>query len=465
MSPEKPGAAQPTRADAAPLYRSGVAIQAGNPMNPAPSGKRRATSGRRVIRLSRAEARRLLVRYHFAPTTLAGVFERHTCVQADPLNPVGRNHDLVLQARVPEYRVGDWEHHAYTERRIYDGWDKQACLVRMEDWPVRRIYHRWRGTHWKPLFKTHAKARKAVLAELERRGPLTSAAFEHQVRVDRLKGSWYGPQLTKNILRALWDSGVVVTHHRENGHHAYDLAERVIPPQIHGAARVPPAESVRRLIRFRHQAMGLLRPAGAPLEIWSMPLTAAERNRRIDELLAAGDLVAVEVEGRRFHAPPAALAQLEQEEAGDPRVVFLAPLDPLLWDRRMVAELFGFDYVWEVYKPEPQRRWGYYVLPVLYGDQFVARFEARLERAPRSGKSKATAGRPTTQARKTNENSETSARTLCLKGWWWEDGVIRDAALHHALAHAVSRFCDYLASSGIRLECRIDVDLKKSWQG
>ena len=90
-----------------------------------------------MLTLSRAEARRFLATYHFTPSNVPGVFERLGTVQYDPLNPVGRNPDLVLQARVPGYQVDDWQKTAYTDRLVYDAWDKMACLVPMSDWPRR----------------------------------------------------------------------------------------------------------------------------------------------------------------------------------------------------------------------------------------------------------------------------------------------------------------------------------------
>jgi uncharacterized protein len=96
------------------------------------------------LHISREQARRFLVTYHLTQTDLAGVFTRLGTVQYDPLNPVGRNPDLVFQARVPGYHVDDWQSLAYTERLIYDAWDKQACLVLCSDWPqracVRAVY-------------------------------------------------------------------------------------------------------------------------------------------------------------------------------------------------------------------------------------------------------------------------------------------------------------------------------------
>jgi len=378
-----------------------------------------------AITLSKADARRLLVSHHFTPTDVAGVFDRLGGVQFDPLKPVGCNHDLVLQARVPGYRVGDWEKVAYQDRLAYDAWDKQASLVRMKDWPKRRIYHRWHDRHWSELFERYPEAVETILDELRERGSLRSTAFNHQIHKPEWQGSWYGPRLTKHVLRALWHTGKVVTHHRVNGHHVYDLAERVIPPEFYLAEPLSERESTRWLILLRHQAVGLLRPS-ANQELWSLGVSAAERQALLSELVDEGRLLPVEIEGRRYHTVPEVLALLDAPPLR-PQVRFLAPLDQLLWDRKAALHLFDFDYVWEVYKPEQDRKWGYYALPVMYGERFVARVDSRLE-----------------------------GSTWQIKGWWWEEGVEPDGALWKGLKQAVAAFMRYLLADEVKVAGGVD---------
>lgn len=331
-----------------------------------------------TLTLSKADARRLLANHHFEQTTPHGVFERFGSIQFDPLKPVGSNHDLVLQARVPTYKIDDWQTLAYQERFIYDGWDKQASLVPMKDWPYRRIYHQWHDSWWREkILDTHPEVVKIVIAELKRRGPLTGAAFEHQVHVKDWEGSWYGPKLTKNVLRALWHTGKVLTHSRKNGHHVYDLAERIVPKEILKAKAVSDRKSLEFLTKLRHQAVGLLRP-GASAEVWSFHIPGVERRQIIENLVAKKELVKVDVEGVTFHALPKTLGMLGASLK--PRMMFVAPLDQIVWDRKAVAHLFDFEYLWEVYVPEPKRKWGYYVLPVFYKDSFVARIDSRLSK-------------------------------------------------------------------------------------
>src|SRR5581483_2683843 len=148
------------------------------------------------------------------PTSLPGVFERLGTVQYDPLNPVGRNPDLVLQARVPGYRVDDWQEAAYTHRIVYDAWDKQACLVPIADWPFRaRIRDRYRPYHDREILQADPGAAEAIMAAIEAQGPLSSAEFEDRTRYPG-QNSWNGSTRTNRVLRSMWVCGLLVTHHR-----------------------------------------------------------------------------------------------------------------------------------------------------------------------------------------------------------------------------------------------------------
>ncbi len=389
-----------------------------------------------TLALSRAEARRFLAAYHFAPTTVSGVFERLGTVQYDPLNPVGRNPDLVLQARVPGYQVDDWQKTAYTDRLVYDAWDKLACLVPMSDWP-KRAYLRAHRSTWSPLLlENEAEAVAAALAELDARGPLSSLEFEDQSHfTDRT--AWYGPKRIKHILRALWDRGVIATHHRQGGRHYYDRAERVIPPEYFNA---PPlleeAAFVRWAVARRVQAVGLVRPAGGASLWWGCG-GPAQRAAALQELVEMGALMPAKVsengsKGWIAYLPTSALSLLDTP-APAPRVIVLAPLDSLLWDRRDVQQLFDFDYVWEVYKPEAQRRWGYYVLPVFYGDRFVARLDSRLERG-----------------------------VWTISRWWWEPDITPTPDLLEALHVAAKAFVFYLRASSARAEEAVPPEVRQA---
>ena len=119
--------------------------------------------------------------------------------------------------------------------------------------------------------------------------------------------------------------------------------------------------------------MGILRPS-ASSEVWSNQLLSYGKLPAIKELVHRGDIIPVDVEGMKAHATRYFLSLLDHPPI-EPRVIFIAPLDQFMWDRKMIAQLFDFDYTWEVYVPEAKRKWGYYVLPVLFGDKLVARAE------------------------------------------------------------------------------------------
>jgi uncharacterized protein YcaQ len=328
-----------------------------------------------AVSLAKPDVRRALVRHHFAPcATQEEVFERLRSIQFDPIAPVGCNHDLVLQARVQGYRIGDWQKLAYEDRHIYDGWDKMASLVPYEGWPLRRYIHAvGRRSFEKRIFQDHADAVEAILKEIFDRGPLMPKDFEFQQRRDEWKGSWFGPSVTKQTLRALWHAGLIMTSGRVGGQHVYDLTERLVPQPLRDQPLLPENDAIRELVLERHQAMGVVRPA-APSEVWSNQVLSYRKRPAMAELVDRGQIVPVEIEGVKAHATPEFLALLDKPSI-EPRVVFVAPLDPFMWDRKMTAHLFDFQYIWEIYVPQAKRRWGYYVLPVLFGDELVARAE------------------------------------------------------------------------------------------
>jgi hypothetical protein len=248
----------------------------------------------------------------------------------------------------------------------------------MEGWPLRRIFHDVHRTWFEEkIYRDHADAVEAVLSELQSRGPLMPRDFDFQARREDWKGSWFGPSVTKQVLKALWHSGKIVTRDRKNGQHVYDLAERVIPAKHLNHPPIDPAEARIQLGLERHRAMGMLRPTSSP-EIWSYQVIHPQKRAVVAALLERDEVVPAKVEGMAVNLTPEFLDSLESAEP-ESRVTFVAPLDPFMWDRKMIAHLFGFDYIWEIYTPEAKRKWGYYVLPILFRDQLVARIEFRAQ--------------------------------------------------------------------------------------
>jgi uncharacterized protein YcaQ len=373
------------------------------------------------------QARRLLAHYHFTQTDLPGVFARLGTVQYDPLNPIGRNPDLVLQARIPGYQIDDWQKAAYIDRIIYDSWDKMACLVPVSDWPMRAlIRQKYRPYHDREILQNDAEGAAFVLATIDEQGPLSSLEFEDRTRVS--EGSWYGNTRIKRLLRSLWACGLLVTHHRKAGRHYYDRPERVIPPHYFELEPLTDEEAYYRwMVMHRFQASGIMRPSG-DASIWIACGNAATRKVALAQLIDRGLLTPLQIgELKSLYYTPTAALDLLDKPAAQPRMIFLGPLDSLLWDRKTLQHLFGFDYVWEVYKPAGQRKWGYYVLPVFYGDRFVARADMRLEQG-----------------------------TLVIARWWWEQNVTLDAAMLDALRAAIADFVQYAHARDVVVQNDVD---------
>lgn len=381
-----------------------------------------------ALSLSSAEAARFLVSYQLERSDIPGVFDRLGSIQYDPLNPVGRNVDLVLQARVPGYRVDGWLKPVYRDRIAYDAWDKQACLVPVSDWPhrhpIRDRFHPW---HDRQILDEYPDMVEVVFRELDARGPLSSLDFDDRSPAPG-RHSWYGPTVVTRVLRALWARGELVTHHRVAGRHYYHRPGHVIPEPYRSISTSRDLDAYFRwIVLRRHQTAGLLRP-GASGEIWSVCGTPLDRKQAIQNLVEEGALLPVEVGARKtlFHMPASAKPYLDAGPVTR-SIKFLGPLDSLLWDRRAVREVFGFDYIWEVYKRPQDRRWGYYVLPVVWGDRFVARIDSRLENG-----------------------------TWKIAGWWWEDEVRVTADLLAALRSAAGRFVRYLDASAVEVSDAVE---------
>jgi hypothetical protein len=185
------------------------------------------------------------------------------------------------------------------------------------------------------------------------------------------------------VLEALYACGVVGIARRDGNRRTYDLIERLFPGELL-ARRVSREESLRHRLLSRFRGVGLL-GASYSSEIAYGTGTAAERAASLASLVKGGTLVPAEVEGvrglRYLLADELSLLEAARAPIRAAGVSFLAPLDPLLWDRRLLRSLFGFDYIWEVYTPESKRRFGHYVLPILFGDRLVGRIEPRLDRS------------------------------------------------------------------------------------
>jgi uncharacterized protein len=348
-----------------------------------------------AVALTRAEARRFLVRRHLLdpprslpadPASVLEVVRRLGLLQFDPLEvPGARNHDLVLHARVAGYRREWCDVWLYgPDRRLIELYNKSLNIVPLDELPwFRSAWERATEHYREGILRDEAAVAEAILERLTAEGPLSTAAFdEHGHAVDW----WWAPtRAARAVMEVLFVTGRLGIARRDGNRRYYDLIERLVPGEVL-AAREPAAAQARHRLLSRYRATGLGIPSAATNVMYGTG-TADERRRLTAELVDDGTLTAVVIDGLRgtryvlTSELPLLKAAADAAPATDPpAVAFIAPLDPLLWDRRLLRELFDFDYLWEVYVPEPKRRWGYYVLPILYRDRFVGRIEPRLDR-------------------------------------------------------------------------------------
>jgi uncharacterized protein YcaQ len=285
----------------------------------------------------------------------------------------------MLHARVDGYEPA-WCDELYERREIFEATNKALSFVPTSEFPWFRHAYGRKG----PRFHNEALAENAAVAEqvLERiraEGPLSSSDFERQSGATK---DWFGlpENAVRSVLEAYTVTGVVGLARREGNLRYYDLVERLLPRNVL-AREVPEREQIRHKLLSRYRAHGLLGPGGAG-GTFARIANPPERKELFNELVATGELVPVEVEGVRGKRLVVAeeLALLEAPPGPLPSVAFIAPFDSLLWDTALLASLFDFEYVWEGFFTPAKRRWGYYVLPILFGDRFVGRIEPRIDR-------------------------------------------------------------------------------------
>jgi hypothetical protein len=316
------------------------------------------------------------------------VVERLGSLQFDPLEVTGRNHDLVLAARIDGYRRAWTDAFLYGTRDLYETYNKGLSIVPTVELPLYRIaWDESRAEHDGAAFDEHAPLVAELLDRIRRNGPLASTDIEPRAAIEWY---WRPTNQIRALLEALAEAGILALARRDGNRRVYDLAERLFPAPL--LDRRPSKRDQRRhKLLSRYRAHGLLGRSGSA-ELWTGtgPARASSdrperppRAELLDELVEDGALVPVTVEGvrgDRFILAEEVGPLDAPAPTGPPGVAFLAPLDPFVWDRDFLRALYDFDYVWEVYVPAARRRWGYYVLPVLFGDRLVGRIEPRFDR-------------------------------------------------------------------------------------
>lgn len=352
-------------------------------------------------------------------------------LQLDPLQIIARSHDITLHSRVLEYVPGLWEEPSYKRRQFFDwgGWLAARPMDELPHWRVVMRRERDSQPRIRDMAQEHAAAIVEMRAILRERGTVSNRDFDMATRTRTQ--SYRGRKDSALALYYLWRTGEVMTHHREGFERVYALTEAVAP--AHLIRESDDDEADRFLIKKEISFSGLSRISRSA-ESYQRGEADRAAKRLKAAMLADGDIVEVQVEGWKavHYALGSDVKTLRELNAGrvpkawkplgpdtTEEAVFLAPLDQVS-ARGRAKVLFGFDYVWEVYKPEPQRKYGYYTLPVLWGDKLVARFDSKLDR---------------------------STKTFIILGLWLEDAALgKNEAFATALARGFARFVTFLGA-------------------
>ncbi|MEX0786076.1 MAG: crosslink repair DNA glycosylase YcaQ family protein [Dehalococcoidia bacterium] len=305
---------------------------------------------------------------------LRRVMAKIELLQIDTVNVLVRAHYMPLFARLGPYPMSLLDEAVYQRRELFETWAHVASIAPVERYPLLR--HRMDGGlhhNWERWAQANSAYVDAVLDEVRRRGPITAGELEDP---GPRGGVFWVRTAGRTALDYLFRKGAVMIAGRSNFTRAYDLTERVLPREL--LEREPPAEEAAQREMLLHSARAYGIGTAAELaDYYRLRVPAAKALLR--DLVREDALREVSVEGWK---EPAYL----HPDARTPRAInaraLLAPFDSLIWDqnRKRTERLFGFRYVLEIYLPEKQREYGYYVYPFLLGDRLVARVDLKADR-------------------------------------------------------------------------------------
>ncbi len=330
---------------------------------------------------------------------LKKVIKDHAVVQLDPLNPAGREHDIFFAARIRDYKIGQFEEVAYPERLVFESYGYHGhfwgilCAFAIEHFPLfySRMDREFLGKHvirqFEGLERDHPNLLDSVEEYVRNHGETSGDDLKELGKANPSYASWRSGRLGGTALETLWSLGrLIVSRRDKNFRKVYDLVENFIPREFVHKVDYDEEEFAFRDFVLKQKSypliyLGNLSPkkSGGKKTFFVM-----RKSKRFDPIIFEHEKddtpVILKPEGSKMAlaAPPhwEKLTTLTYDD----EMRAIAPLDPLIWDRRITEEIFDFEYVWEVYKRANERRWGYYVYPLLYLGQLIARFEAKFDK-------------------------------------------------------------------------------------
>ena len=371
----------------------------------------------------------LIGSYRFSGKTGAYDYVRQAgCIQYDPVDVCGKNAELTLQSRVKGFSKRMLYELLYEDRKLVDYADKELSIWPSEDWPYFSSY-RERSIKLGRTFRGLKPLEKKAIAYIRENGPVSSDSLPIEGEIFwhssmHWSGNWQKKsQASRSVLEQLYTDGELIIHHKKGSRKYYDLAEKYLPGSILKAEN--PCRDDEEFLAWR-----VLRRIGAVGLLWDknstaflgIDINAKKRRKILGYLTEEGKICPVTVQGIKqifyYRSEDETLMQSVIAGTADlkPRMSFIAPLDPLMWDKSLILALWDFQYSWEIYTPAVKRKYGYYTLPVLFGDRFAGRIEAVPDR--KNG-------------------------VLIVKGLWWEPEIRQTAALKKALERTLKSFAKF----------------------
>ena len=354
------------------------------------------------------------------------------CVQFDPVDLRGRSADITLFSRVKGYTKETLDELLYKDRRLIDHFDKNLSIFAVEDLPAI-FSKKLSGGYAEAYDFRGGDAVKRIIPLIRRlikeRGHISASEVDIDETIE-----WHWSimaSLPRAALESMYFRGELIIHHKNGVNKSYAFMKDHIPSEILDAA--PPfnteEERIAWHVKRRIGAVGLLwnRRSDAWLGLGMKPV---EREAAFGRLLEDSDIFEVTVEGIKepLYIRSDDMAVLETVLSSNgipPRCELIAPLDSFIWDRKLIKSLFGFEYTWEIYTPVIKRKYGAYILPIIYGERFVGRIEAICER---------------------------KTKMLIVRNIWYEEDVKQTKKLLSAVTGCIKRFarfngCDKIENS------------------
>ncbi|MER8833924.1 winged helix-turn-helix domain-containing protein [Mesorhizobium sp. M0045] len=308
---------------------------------------------------------------------LARVLARTGLLQIDSVSAVVRAHYMPLYSRLGPYKLALLDDAAITRKRmVFEYWAHEASFLPVETYPLMR-WRMQRAERGEEMYsglakwgREHAAYIEEIYRQVVDHGPIAASALEGQ----KGNGGWWGWSHAKHAFEWLFWAGRITTAHRRGFERFYDLPERVLPPAVLALPVPCPEDAHRELLRISARAHGVA-TAGDLRDYFR--LSPADIKGRIEELVEAGELLPVSVDGWSKTAYLHKNARLPRRTEAR---ALLAPFDPVVFERSRTERLFDFHYRIEIYTPAEKRRYGYYVLPFLLGDSIVGRVDLRADR-------------------------------------------------------------------------------------